>query len=94
MALFQTRIVGATDPGAGLNYNVTRDGRFLINTVVDAATSPITLVQNWKPPGEVVAVQVPSARRTKIQRFRNVERNNDEMRISRWSTVRFGLDIG
>ncbi len=30
---------------------VTRDGRFLINTVLDDATAtPITLIQNWTPP--------------------------------------------
>lgn len=49
VALFQTRIVGAgefTD-----QYDVTRDGRFLINTVVDqATTAPITLIQHWRPP--------------------------------------------
>jgi serine/threonine protein kinase/Tol biopolymer transport system component len=34
-------------------YVVSRDGRFLINTVVDdAAPSPITLLQNWKPPAK------------------------------------------
>jgi serine/threonine protein kinase/Tol biopolymer transport system component len=31
------------------NYAVTRDGRFLINTLDDAAVSPITLILNWKP---------------------------------------------
>ena len=36
----------------GSTYDVTRDGqRFLINTVrEDAATPPITVVLNWKPP--------------------------------------------
>jgi hypothetical protein len=29
---------------------VTPDGRFLVNTVLeDAATAPITLIQNWRP---------------------------------------------
>jgi hypothetical protein len=26
---------------------VTRDGRFLINTVLDEAAAPITLIQHW-----------------------------------------------
>ena len=34
-------------------YDVARDGRFLINTVLDDAASPITLLQNWHPePGK------------------------------------------
>ena len=49
-ALFRTRIYGGgTDSGVGSNYDVARDGRFLINTVLDDASSPITLLQNWKP---------------------------------------------
>ncbi len=32
------------------SYDVTRDGRFLINTVLDdAAATPITLIMNWRP---------------------------------------------
>jgi serine/threonine protein kinase/Tol biopolymer transport system component len=50
--LFQTRIVGggiAIDEGR--QYDAARDGRFLINTVVDdTASSTITLIQNWRPP--------------------------------------------
>lgn len=30
-------------------YAVGRDGRFLINTVLDDAASPITLLMNWNP---------------------------------------------
>ena len=30
-------------------YDVSRDGRFLINTVLDEAAAPITLIQNWRP---------------------------------------------
>jgi eukaryotic-like serine/threonine-protein kinase len=49
--LFQTRIVGAgTDPGLQAEYDVAPDGRFLINTALADAASPITLIQNWKPP--------------------------------------------
>jgi len=50
VALFHTRIVGGgTDLGAGTNYDIVRDGRFLINTILDDAASPITLIQNWHP---------------------------------------------
>ena len=50
VALFPARIVGGGSAGAGRQYDVTRDGRFLINTLPDdAATTPITLIQNWRP---------------------------------------------
>ena len=40
---------GGTDPGLGFEYDVSRDGRFLINTVLQEGASPITLIQNWRP---------------------------------------------
>jgi dipeptidyl aminopeptidase/acylaminoacyl peptidase len=50
VALFHARIVGGgLENGQGPQYDVARDGRFLINTPLDAAASPITLLQNWKP---------------------------------------------
>src|SRR6202795_250659 len=50
VALFDARIVGGgTDNGQGRQYDVTRDGRFLINTVLDDATSPITLLRTGNP---------------------------------------------
>ena len=50
VALFPTRIYGGgADGGQGRNYDVTRDGRFLINTVLDEAAAPITLIRNWNP---------------------------------------------
>ncbi len=54
VALFPTRIVdGGGDNPQGPQYDVTRDGRFLINTVLDdAAATPITLIQNWRPEGK------------------------------------------
>ncbi len=54
VALFPTRIVGrGGDGGLGRQYDVTRDGRFLINTVLDdAVATPITLIQNWRPEGK------------------------------------------
>ena len=49
--LFATRIYGSgADTQQGRQYEVTRDGRFLINTVLDDVASPITILQNWKPP--------------------------------------------
>ena len=51
--LFDTHIYGGgADVAQGSQYDVARDGRFLINTVLDDATAPITLVQNWKPPAK------------------------------------------
>ena len=50
VALFPTRIVGGgVDTGLGRQYDMTRDGRFLINTVLDEAPAPITLLTNWNP---------------------------------------------
>jgi Tol biopolymer transport system component len=51
-ALFSTRVYGSgSDNQQGRQYDVARDGRFLINTVLDdAASAPITLIQNWRPP--------------------------------------------
>jgi Tol biopolymer transport system component len=51
-ALFPARIFGGgVDKQQGRQYDVTSDGRFLINTVVDdgAVAPPITLIQNWRP---------------------------------------------
>jgi Tol biopolymer transport system component len=51
VALFPTHIYGGgADNGQGRQYDVTRDGRFLTNTVLDDASFPITLLLNWKPP--------------------------------------------
>ena len=51
-ALFQTHIGLA--PGTNKpNYDVARDGRFLINTALDdTSTEPIHLLLNWKPPSK------------------------------------------
>lgn len=50
VTLFPTQIVGSgADAQLGRQYDVTRDGRFLINTVLDSAAAPITLIQNWSP---------------------------------------------
>ena len=51
VVLFQTRIFlgGLEEPHRG-QYAIAPDGRFLINTVLDdAASPPITVVQNWQP---------------------------------------------
>ncbi len=48
VVLFQTKILGGgTDVTLGHNYDVSGDGRFLIDTVLEDAASPITLLQNW-----------------------------------------------
>jgi hypothetical protein len=48
--LFNPRIFGGgVDAQQGRQYDVARDGRFLINTVLDAAPGPITLILNWNP---------------------------------------------
>ena len=48
VALFQTRIYGGgAQNGVGRQYDVAPDGRFLINTVLDDAAAPITLLLNW-----------------------------------------------
>ncbi len=50
VALFPTRVYGGgMDIAQGRQYDVTRDGRFLINTVLDEAAAPITLLMNWTP---------------------------------------------
>ncbi len=46
--LFRTRILGGgADIQLGRQYDVAPDGRFLINTVLDSAAAPITLLMNW-----------------------------------------------
>ncbi len=51
--LFPTRIYrGGVDNIQGRQYDIAPDGRFLINTVLDSAEAPITLIQNWNPEAE------------------------------------------
>jgi eukaryotic-like serine/threonine-protein kinase len=53
VSLFRTRMYGgSTDVSVGAEYDVARDGRFLIDTIPGDASSPITLLQNWKPPAK------------------------------------------
>ena len=49
VALFTVRIVGVESVDDGLQYDVSRDGRFLLNNLSDD-TSPITVIVNWTPP--------------------------------------------
>ena len=50
VVLFPTRIVGGGVDGLqGRQYDVAPDGRFLINTELDSAAAPITLLMNWNP---------------------------------------------
>jgi Tol biopolymer transport system component len=49
--LFQPGIFGGgTENGQGPQYDVARDGRFLVNTVVEeTVAAPIVVIQNWRP---------------------------------------------
>ena len=49
--LFHTSILGGSTQSTplGRQYDVAPDGRFLINTTIDAPATPITLLQNWNP---------------------------------------------
>jgi Tol biopolymer transport system component len=50
VVLFPTRIFGGgLDAPQSRQYDVALDGRFLINTELDSADVPITLLQNWHP---------------------------------------------
>ena len=50
VVLFPTRVSGGgVDGQLGRQYDVAPDGRFLINTLLDSAAAPITLIQNWNP---------------------------------------------
>jgi Tol biopolymer transport system component len=50
VALFQTRVPRGGAAEEKHQYDVSRDGRFLINEVGDADSSPpITLILNWRP---------------------------------------------
>ena len=50
VVLFPTRVVGGgVDAVQARQYDVAPDGRFLINTVVESAAAPITLILNWQP---------------------------------------------
>jgi Tol biopolymer transport system component len=50
VVLFPTRILGGgEDAQQRRQYDLAPDGRFLINTELDSADAPITLLQNWRP---------------------------------------------
>jgi len=47
--LFDTRVGGALQGNLGQQYVVSPDGnKFLMNTITEEATSPITVILNWK----------------------------------------------
>jgi Tol biopolymer transport system component len=51
VVLFPTNIFGGgVSPQGFREYDVAPDGRFLINTVVQSAAAPITVITNWQPP--------------------------------------------
>jgi hypothetical protein len=50
VVLFHARVwLGGVDLQQGWQYDVAPDGRFLINTELESAAAPITLLQNWNP---------------------------------------------
>jgi eukaryotic-like serine/threonine-protein kinase len=50
VTLFQTKVMGGgIDSTQGRQYDVAPDGRFMINRLLDAEVSRITLIQNWHP---------------------------------------------
>ena len=50
-ALFQTQRLGGGSNviGRSHQYDVARDGRFLINVDAQVSAPPITLLMNWNP---------------------------------------------
>jgi serine/threonine protein kinase/Tol biopolymer transport system component len=54
VSLFQTRMVGPGAATGRAQYAVARDGRFLISQPEESATTPITLILNWKPPASEI----------------------------------------
>jgi hypothetical protein len=47
--LFQTHLgTGTNVLGCKPQYAVSRDGRFLLNTAIESASSPIVVSVNWK----------------------------------------------
>jgi hypothetical protein len=55
VSLFQTRMADSGYGNATVQYAVARDGRFLISQPKESATSPLTLILNWKPPASEIA---------------------------------------
>ena len=48
MPLFQTHLASGTNVlGSKPQYDVARDGRFLLNTAVESASAPIVVSLNW-----------------------------------------------
>jgi hypothetical protein len=47
-------MVGGGDANVNTQYAVSRDGRFLISQREESATTPITLILNWKPPASEI----------------------------------------
>ena len=47
VTLFRQRV--SVDGSIGFVYDITPDGAFLINAVIDSSLAPITLLMNWNP---------------------------------------------
>jgi eukaryotic-like serine/threonine-protein kinase len=54
VSLFQTRMADGGYGNATVQFAVARDGRFLISQPAESATTPITLILNWKPPASEI----------------------------------------
>ena len=50
MTLFPTKVVGGgVDNSQAPQYDVSRDGRFLINSALGEDAASITVLMNWQP---------------------------------------------
>jgi serine/threonine protein kinase/Tol biopolymer transport system component len=49
--LFPARVGSTRLGGSTQSYNVMRDGRFLMNVLIEQTASPLTVILNWKPRG-------------------------------------------
>jgi hypothetical protein len=45
--LFELNVPPVAGVGFGWSYDIAPDGRFLVNTVVDRSSPPLTVVVNW-----------------------------------------------
>src|SRR5262249_30553790 len=53
MPLFATNIGGSVQTNNRQQYDVSADGqRFLMNTILEEAAAPITLILNWRAPAK------------------------------------------
>ena len=90
VVLFQTRIVGGgTQAGHTRQYDVAPDGRFLINTELDAVAAPITLLMNWSPDDKTMTSMPPAhpGRSTHAARLTGRPLPSDSGRLSAFAAL-------